>query len=211
MQAVLIILLLAAGVSSARLPHSSRHLLHSMTGTWGGCMGALKDLQAVKTCERQCKQTNEWMVADCIKATGLADVKEVNQTRVCDASTGKCDDYASFLVTPTASADKSALQAAQAKCQKANKDEGDTCKFCCSHSEEPTAKAAYGEFANACHGQDARTKPDDSSSGRHCVKAFAALCAQKDVRCGAEKVQLLGPSGFVLVSSLIKDAGGHRF
>lgn len=208
MKAIFIVLLLAAAVSSSRLPHSSRHLLHSMQGP---CMGAPSDVQAVKICERRCKQTNEWMVADCINTTGLAIVKEVNKTRVCYASSGECDDYASFMATPKASADKSAFQAAQAQCQKANKDEGDTCKFCCSHNEAPTAWATYEEFTTACSERNPKNNTDDSSSSRHCAKAFAALCTQKDVRCGAEKVQLLGPSGFVLVSANINRQKSGRY
>jgi hypothetical protein len=48
-------------------------------------------------------------------------------------------------------------------------------------------------------GRNPRTTSDDTSAGRHCAKTFTALCTRKDVRCGADRVQLLGPSGFVLV------------
>lgn len=139
MRSVILILVLVATVSCAHLPHSSRRLLQ----------GSPTDDN--KTCELRCKRTYQKKLAECMKATGLADVKEVADAIGCLGSKAACEDDAvkcigskaacdddaflyhrGYLVEPKASTSKSAFQAAEAQCQKANSPQQDSCKAGCS-------------------------------------------------------------------------------
>lgn len=152
MKPIIILLMLVATVSCARLPYS-RQLLE---GPPGGLINRPADDK--ETCELRCTRMFEKQMAECMNATGLVDVREAPNkhsnncagSKACDddavrcrGSKAACDDDAflyhrGYTVVPNKTTSASAFDAAEVQCTKSNSPQQASCKAGCSSNKKST-------------------------------------------------------------------------